>query len=56
MLRPAQTAWVAIEGGNHSQFGHYGHLLFDGTATISREAQQATTRSILLEVLSGVAR
>ena len=56
MLLPAQTAWVAIEGGNHSQFGHYGHLLFDGTATISREAQQATTRSILLEVLSGVAR
>jgi pimeloyl-ACP methyl ester carboxylesterase len=55
-LLPAQTAWVAIEGGNHSQFGHYGHQLFDGTATISREAQQAITRSTLLEVLRRVAR
>lgn len=54
-LLPAQTAWIAIEGGNHSQFGHYGHQLFDGTATIRREAQQAITRSTLLEVLAGVA-
>ncbi|MEJ7758604.1 MAG: alpha/beta fold hydrolase [Gemmatimonadaceae bacterium] len=55
-LLPARTVWAAIEGGNHSQFGHYGHQLFDGTATISREAQQATTRGKLLEVLGGVAR
>jgi pimeloyl-ACP methyl ester carboxylesterase len=51
-LLPPTTKWVEIKGGNHSQFGHYGHQLFDGTASISREAQQATTRSALLEALS----
>lgn len=51
-LLPPGTRWVAIEGGNHSQFGHYGHQLFDGTATIDRDAQQAATRSALLEVLA----
>ena len=50
-LLPAHTKWVEIKGGNHSQFGHYGHQLFDGTATISREAQQSVTRSALLEAL-----
>ncbi len=51
-LLPAHTKWVEIKGGNHSQFGHYGHQLFDGTATISREAQQSVTRSALLEALA----
>ena len=51
-LLPATTKWVEIKGGNHSQFGHYGHQLFDGKAIISREAQQAATRSALLEALS----
>jgi pimeloyl-ACP methyl ester carboxylesterase len=55
-LLPESTKWVAIEGGNHSQFGHYGHQLFDGKATISREAQQAMTRSELLASLAAVAR
>ena len=50
-LLPAHTAWVEIKGGNHSQFGHYGHQLFDGTATISREDQQQLTREALLAVL-----
>jgi pimeloyl-ACP methyl ester carboxylesterase len=50
-LLPENTKWVEIKGGNHSQFGHYGHQLFDGTATISREAQQAITREALLAVL-----
>jgi pimeloyl-ACP methyl ester carboxylesterase len=54
-LLPAQTKWVAIEGGNHSQFGYYGHQLFDGNATITREAQQAITRSTLLDVLGHAA-
>lgn len=54
-LLPAQTTWVVIDGGNHSQFGHYGHQLFDGTATISREAQQTKTRATLLDVLGRVA-
>jgi pimeloyl-ACP methyl ester carboxylesterase len=50
-LLPETTAWVEIKGGNHSQFGHYGHQLFDGTATITREAQQAMTRQVLLDAL-----
>ncbi|SFU27554.1 alpha/beta hydrolase [Pseudoduganella namucuonensis] len=51
-LLPPQTEWIAIEGGNHSQFGHYGHQLFDGTATISRELQQERTRDALLKALA----
>lgn len=51
-LLPPQTEWIAIEGGNHSQFGHYGHQLFDGTATIGRELQQERTRDALLKALA----
>lgn len=53
-LLPESTKWIEIDGGNHSQFGHYGHQLFDGKASISREAQQAIVRSTLLESLAGV--
>jgi pimeloyl-ACP methyl ester carboxylesterase len=55
-LLPKHTRWVEIKGGNHSQFGHYGHQLFDGTPSISREAQQTTTRAALLEMLDNVAK
>ena len=55
-LLPKDTQWVEIKGGNHSQFGCYGHQLFDGGATISRETQQAATRSALLEALTKAAR
>lgn len=51
-LLPAHTKWIAVNGGNHSQFGHYGHQLLDGKATISREAQQAITRAALLDALA----
>ncbi len=51
-LLPSQTRWVEIEGGNHSQFGHYGHQLLDGQATVSREEQQAITREALLEAIT----
>ena len=50
-LLPAQTRWVEIKGGNHSQFGHYGHQLLDGEAAISREAQQAVVVQALLAAL-----
>jgi pimeloyl-ACP methyl ester carboxylesterase len=50
-LLPDTTAWVEIKGGNHSQFGHYGHQLFDGRATITRAAQQAVTRQVMLDEL-----
>lgn len=50
-LLPLTTTWIAIEGGNHSQFAHYGKQLFDGSATISREQQQTLTRAALLQAL-----
>ncbi len=46
-----QTRWIEIKGGNHSQFGHYGHQLLDGDATVSREAQQAIVTQALLDAL-----
>jgi len=39
-LLPADTFWVAIEGGNHAQFGWYGDQSGDNPATISRDDQQ----------------
>lgn len=51
-LLPEHTKWVEITGGNHSQFGHYGHQLLDGKATLGREAQQEITRSALLAALA----
>jgi pimeloyl-ACP methyl ester carboxylesterase len=51
-LLPAHTRWVAIDGGNHSQFGYYGSQLFDGTPTISRERQQDLTREVLADALA----
>jgi pimeloyl-ACP methyl ester carboxylesterase len=50
-LLPAGTTWVQIDGGNHSQFGHYGHQLFDGRPSIGRAEQQNITRDTLLRVL-----
>jgi hypothetical protein len=50
---PQTTRWVEIVGGNHSQFGRYGQQLFDGTATIGREEQEAITRSAILDALAG---
>ncbi|HET9228045.1 MAG TPA: alpha/beta hydrolase [Thermoanaerobaculia bacterium] len=37
---PAGTKWVVIQGGNHSQFGHYGFQFGDRFAEISRDQQQ----------------
>jgi hypothetical protein len=53
-LLPESTRWVEIEGANHSQFGHYGHQLFDGQASISREMQQAAARDALMNALKSV--
>jgi hypothetical protein len=52
---PASTRWVRLDGGNHSQFAYYGFQLFDGRATITREAQQQLVADALLAVLSRVA-
>jgi hypothetical protein len=51
-LLPASTVWVEIEGGNHVQFGYYRHQLLDGTATITRQQQQAAVlKAIRLALL-----
>jgi len=50
-LLPATTTWVKIDGGNHSQFGHYGHQLLDGAATISRDRQQRIARDAIVDAL-----
>lgn len=55
-LLPATVHWRLIEGGNHSQFGWYGTQLGDGTATISREQQQAQLLSAVLGALMDAER
>lgn len=51
-LLPEDTHFVEIEGGNHSQFGHYGFQTGDGVSTISREQQQAEVIATLVKALS----
>jgi predicted alpha/beta-hydrolase family hydrolase len=51
-LLPAGTEWMAIEGGNHAGFGWYGPQPGDGTASISREEQQAHTVGAVAALLS----
>jgi len=51
-LLPADTRWVAIEGGNHAQFGWYGPQQGDNPATISREVQQQQVVAATLDLLA----
>lgn len=51
---PDDTAFVAIEGGNHAQFGYYGPQGGDLEATITREDQQAQVISATLAVLEAI--
>lgn len=51
-LLPPGTAWVAIEGGNHAQFGWYGPQRGDNPALISREEQQAQIVVATLQLLA----
>jgi len=50
-LLPPDTRWVAIEGGNHAQFGWYGPQDGDNPATISRETQQQQIIAATAELL-----
>lgn len=52
---PASVRIVAVDGGNHSQFGYYGFQPGDWPATISRDAQQAITLRAILEALRSAA-
>jgi dienelactone hydrolase len=51
-LLPLDTSWVAIEGGNHAQFGWYGPQSGDQAASISREEQQRQIVAATLALLS----
>jgi hypothetical protein len=51
-LLPPDTRWVAIDGGNHAQFGWYGPQDGDGEASISREEQQAPIVQATLDLLN----
>jgi len=51
---PDHTNFIMIEGGNHSQFGYYGFQFGSGTATISREEQQAQLLTATLELLKEI--
>jgi dienelactone hydrolase len=53
-LLPASTRWVAIEGGNHGQFGWYGLQSGDGVATISRDEQQAQIVDATVDLLKQI--
>lgn len=42
---------VLINGGNHAQFGNYGHQSGDGNATISAESQQKQTEDAIMKFI-----
>jgi pimeloyl-ACP methyl ester carboxylesterase len=51
-LLPPGTQWVAIEGGNHAQFGWYGDQPGDNPATVSRSAQQEQIIAATLKLMA----
>lgn len=51
---PADTQFIAIEGGNHAQFGYYGDQAGDNPAAISREEQQAQVLEAAIQLLSRI--
>ncbi len=55
-LLPADTLFVPIEGGNHSQFGSYGFQDGDQLAAISAEAQQAQVVDAVVKFFEGLMR
>jgi hypothetical protein len=50
-LLPPDTLWIAIDGGNHAQFGWYGPQSGDNEATISRQEQQEQIVQATLDFL-----
>lgn len=50
-LLPPSTRWVAIKGGNDSQFGHYGFQPGDRWASLSRTEQETETLKAVLAAL-----
>lgn len=52
---PGGTQFALIEGGNHSQFGRYGHQDGDGEATISEDDQRGQTTAATVALLEEIA-
>lgn len=52
---PLDAAFVAIEGGNHAQFGWYGAQAGDNPATIGHAEQMAQTVAATVAVLAALA-
>lgn len=55
-LLPADTEFVIIQGGNHSQFGDYGFQPGDNEATISRADQQQQVVDATVKFLEAASR
>jgi hypothetical protein len=55
-LLPADTQFVVIQGGNHSQFGNYGLQPGDNVATISWQEQQAQAVAETARLLESVGK
>jgi hypothetical protein len=53
-LLPADTEFVVIEGGNHSQFGNYGLQPGDNAATISWQDQQTQAVAATAQLLDSL--
>jgi hypothetical protein len=53
-LLPPTTDWIAVEGGNHAQFGWYGPQSGDNAATISRDSQQRQVIEATLRLLQSL--
>ena len=54
-LLPPDTTWVALEGGNHAQFGWYGPQAGDDEAEIGRKEQQQWTVEATEQLLRALA-
>lgn len=48
---PPDAQLITLDGGNHAQFGNYGPQAGDGTATMSRQEQQAKTVEAIVALL-----
>jgi hypothetical protein len=55
-LLPADTEFVVIEGGNHSQFGNYGLQPGDNPATITWQEQQAQAVAATASLLDSLGK
>lgn len=53
LLSPS-AKYISLDGGNHSQFGYYGHQKGDKQAAITQDEQKNTTISLIIELLDSI--